>query len=98
MPSKFCPQGDAWRGHGILRFQSFKNLTTRQPFSRNTLLMDKNRRHMSQESTNLTQREIKEVLTLMTEKKKKAAAVCCVTELAEELAVQKEQGQGRKCY
>lgn len=52
---------------------------------------------MSQESTNLTQREIKEVLTLMTEKKK-AAAVCCVMELAEELAAQEEQGQGRKCY
>lgn len=76
---------------------SLKNLTTRQPFSRNTLLMDKNRRHMSQESTNLTQREIKEVLTLMTEKKK-AAAVCCVMELAEELTAQEEQGQGKKCY
>lgn len=53
---------------------------------------------MSQESTNLTQREIKEVLTLMTEKKKKAAAVCCVMELAEELTAQEEQGQGKKCY
>lgn len=77
MPSKFCPQGDAWRRHGILRFQSFKNLTTRQPFSRNTLLMDKNRRHMSQESMNLTQREIKEVLILMTEKKKGSSCVLC---------------------
>lgn len=50
---------------------------------------------MSQESTNLTQREIKEVLTLMTEKKK-ATAVCCVMELAEELTAQEEQGQGKK--